>query len=49
MDANECRTLIPAARESAGRPVADTLRALDAAQAAFREATLKQFSKKGEW
>ena len=49
MDANECRTLLPAARESAGRPAADTLRALDAAQAAFRENTLKRFSRKGEW
>jgi 4-hydroxy-4-methyl-2-oxoglutarate aldolase len=54
MDANECRTLIPAARESAGRPVADTLRALDAAQAAFRENALRKFSKPevpktGEW
>jgi len=49
MDSNECRTLIPAARESAGRPVAETLRALDAAQAAFRENALKRFTTKGEW
>ena len=49
MDANECRTLIPAARESAGRPMTDTLKALDEAQAKFRENTLKKFSKKGEW
>lgn len=49
MDANECRTLIPAARESAGRPTAATLKALDAAQAKFRKDALKKFSKKGEW
>lgn len=49
MDANECRTLIPAARESAGRPAAETLKALDEAQARFRDAAAKKFSKKGEW
>ncbi len=49
MDANECGTLIPAARESAGRSLTDTLKALDDAQARFRENTLKKFSKKGEW
>jgi 4-hydroxy-4-methyl-2-oxoglutarate aldolase len=49
MDSNECKTLIPAARDSAGRPVAETLKALDDAQARFRENTLRKFSKKGEW
>ena len=49
MDANECRTLIPAARESAGRPVEETLRALDDAQARFRKAATDKFSNQGEW
>ena len=49
MDSNECSTIIAAARESAGRPVADTLAAIDAASAAFRQAAKKKFSGKGEW
>ena len=48
MDSNECRTLIHAARESAGRPMEETLKALDEVQAAFAEAAKKQFAKKGE-
>lgn len=49
MDANECRTLIPAARESAGRSTEDTLRALEEAQARFAAAAREKFGKKGEW
>lgn len=49
MDSNECSTLIAAARDSAGRPVKDTLKALDAASAAFRAAARKKFSRNGEW
>jgi regulator of RNase E activity RraA len=49
MDSNECRTLIHTARESAGRPMTETLDALDRAQAEFAEAAKKKFSKKGEW
>jgi len=49
MDANECQTLIPAAREAAGRSAAETCAAIDEAGRKFREATLAHFGRKGEW
>jgi 4-hydroxy-4-methyl-2-oxoglutarate aldolase len=49
MDANECRTLIPAAREHAGRSIEDTLRAMDDAAARFGKAVREKFGEKGEW
>ena len=49
MDANECNTVIPAARNSAGLSTEQLLDQIDAAGAAFGEAAKKQFGKKGEW
>jgi regulator of RNase E activity RraA len=49
MDANECRTLIPAARSAAGRSIEDTLRAMDEAGERFGRAVKERFGDKGEW
>jgi regulator of RNase E activity RraA len=49
MDANECRTLIPAARSAAGRTFAEVLDAIDAAGAQFSAHAQEQFGRKGEW
>lgn len=49
MDSNECLTVIAAARESAGKPSEELLAALDAAGAAFRQNSLANFGRKGEW
>mgnify|MGYP003340288031 FL=1 len=49
MDANECNTVIPAARGAAGKPFAQVLAEMDAAGAAFRDAAKKKFSGEGEW
>jgi 4-hydroxy-4-methyl-2-oxoglutarate aldolase len=49
MDANECNTLIAAARGAAGSSMEDTLKRLDDAQAEFGAAAAKQFGKRGEW
>lgn len=49
MDGNECDTVIPAARSSAGTTTEELLARLDAAAAAFREATTKKFRRSGEW
>jgi regulator of RNase E activity RraA len=50
MDANECNTVIAAARESAGKTPEELLRALDEAGGAFRKAAKDRFSaKQGEW
>jgi len=48
MDANECRTLIPAA-QLGGRSDLATCDDIDAAGKAFGLAAKKQFSRKGEW
>lgn len=48
MDANECATLIPAARESAGRPMGRVLKDIDAAAARFGRSAKKRFGRKGE-
>jgi hypothetical protein len=49
MDANECKTIIPAARESAGRSMEEILEALQKAGKAFGQNALEQFGKRGEW
>ena len=49
MDANECSTVIAAARESAGKTAEELLQALDVAGAAFRKAARDRFSGKSEW
>ena len=49
MDANECSTLIAAARNSVGLATDEILARLDAAQSAFGEATRQHFSKSGEF
>ena len=49
MDSNECNTLIPAARGSAGKPVEQVLTEIDAAGEAFGKAARVKFGTKGEW
>ncbi len=49
MDANECNTLIPAARGSAGKPLLEICDWIDAAGKAFSENTRRQFGQQGEW
>ena len=49
MDANECNTIIEAARGAAGKPFEEVLKKMDAAGAAFRAAAQKRFKKSGEW
>ena len=49
MDANECRTVIPAARGATGLTTAQILRQMDAAGAAFGKAARKKFGRRGEW
>ena len=48
MDANECETVIPAARNAAGKSTDDILANVSQASAAFRAAAAK-FGVKGEW
>jgi regulator of RNase E activity RraA len=49
MDDNECRTVIPAARGSAGKSTAEIVTAFDAALVQFGENAAQRFSRKGEW
>jgi regulator of RNase E activity RraA len=49
MDANECSTLIAAARAAAGCSVEQTLGRLDAAMAEFGKAARERWHKGGEW
>lgn len=49
MDANECQTLIPAARDVAGKSSEEICRAIDEAARNFGAAAKAQFGKKGEW
>ena len=49
MDANECQTVIPAARGAAGKPFEQVLAEMDAAGAAFRDAAKQKFASGGEW
>lgn len=49
MDANECNTLIPAARDTFGKNSQEVLDSITKAGAAFNAAALAKFGKKGEW
>jgi 4-hydroxy-4-methyl-2-oxoglutarate aldolase len=49
MDNNECNTVIPAARGSAGKPVSQILDEMDGASAVFAAAVKEKFGSKGEW
>lgn len=49
MDANECRTLIQAARDTTGKTPEEICAALDRAGAEFRAAAQAKFSRRGEW
>ncbi len=49
MDANECNTVIAAARESNGKPISETLARLADAGTAFRNAAKAKFDRDGEW
>jgi regulator of RNase E activity RraA len=49
MDANECNTVIAAARNSAGRGPLEVCEELDRAGAEFKKAAAKRFGRKGEW
>ena len=49
MDANECQTVIAAARSCAGLTTDECLKKLDAAASAFGLAAQERFRKAGEW
>jgi hypothetical protein len=49
MDMNECHTLIPAARESAGLPLDQVVARLEAAKRKFGENVKEKFKKRGEF
>ncbi|HVY70101.1 MAG TPA: RraA family protein [Verrucomicrobiae bacterium] len=49
MDANECETVIAAARGGAGKTAGQTLADMDEAARRFRAATTARFQKRGEW
>ena len=49
MDANECNTVIPAARESAERSTEETLAAIGSAIAEFSANVKAKFKREGEW
>jgi len=49
MDANECNTVIAAARGAAGQPFESVLNSMDEAARAFGAAARAKFGRKGEW
>jgi regulator of RNase E activity RraA len=49
MDANECRTMIPAARDTAGRTTEEILSQINQAAAQFRKNAREKFRRDGEW
>jgi len=49
MDANECKTLIPAARDAAGKSRKELLAAIDAAGVQFGMNAQERNRRKGEW
>jgi 4-hydroxy-4-methyl-2-oxoglutarate aldolase len=49
MDANECSTVIAAARQTQGKTSEEILADLDAAGAEFGKAAKRKFKKTGEW
>jgi hypothetical protein len=49
MDSNECNTIIPAARDSAGRSAQEILANINAAAAQFGRNVKEKFQRSGEW
>ncbi|MDP4286120.1 MAG: RraA family protein [Bacteroidota bacterium] len=49
MDSNECRTLIPAARNAWGKPTSEVLETINKAAEEFGDNVKNKFNKKGEW
>lgn len=49
MDANECRTVIPAARDTAGRTTEEILSQINHAAAQFGKGAREKFRRDGEW
>ena len=49
MDANECDTVIAAARSAAGQDTASILASLNEATAAFNKKACEKFGRRGEW
>ena len=49
MDSNECKTVIPAARDTAGRSTEEILNNLDHAAAQFSKNVKAKFKRAGEW
>ena len=49
MDANECNTVIPAARDCAGRSPDEILKNINVAVDAFGKAAKAKFKRRGEW
>ena len=49
MDANECQTLIPAARGAVGKSLPEVCDAIDNASKEFSRQVRKKFRRKGEW
>lgn len=49
MDSNECKTVIPAGRESAGKSMDEILADMRAASTAFGAAVKEKFGNRGEW
>ncbi len=49
MDENECNTVIPAARNSAGKSTTELLKQMNDAGSRFREAVRKKFQSDGEF
>ncbi|NOY59863.1 MAG: RraA family protein [Calditrichaeota bacterium] len=49
MDANECKTIIAAARNSSGKTKDEILKSLDDASVEFDKNAMNNFGKKGEW
>ncbi len=49
MDANECNTIIPAAREASGKSTSEILSAINTAGAQFNQAAQAKFNRHGEW
>ena len=49
MDSNECQTVLPAARNSAGKTLLQLCDDIDAAGAEFSRRASEKFARKGEW
>jgi hypothetical protein len=49
MDANECNTVIPAGRDTAGRTMDEVLTTLESSITQFSANVREKFKKDGEW